>query len=264
MYCFPLRSVMGKAHTHAHRWKLCNHKIVYKSLATTLLSNLISLDLRAVLDTSASCRSPPAVILQGSQSVEGVEGFILCFLWPVGFFSTHYQRDFNKTDCFPHYLHAYCLRFPPWKRTFCLLAVHLCLNFRFIFQLFPRDLMCIHTILAFEYISQLCQNKDWIFPACDPKATAPEGDYSSRCFPRWSVPVGLGWVYSPGSCYRPWHWKWFPCTWDSFPIWSHEASPQMSADWNVLPDADRRQVFFSFEAFCWCHLRRGASQGIWS
>ncbi|KAL8178838.1 UNVERIFIED_CONTAM: hypothetical protein K2H54_057144 [Gekko kuhli] len=42
--------------------------------------------------------------------------------------------------------------------------------------LFPRDLMCIHTILAFEYISQLCQNKDWIFPACDPKTTATEED----------------------------------------------------------------------------------------
>ncbi|XP_077190209.1 KICSTOR complex protein SZT2 isoform X6 [Paroedura picta] len=41
--------------------------------------------------------------------------------------------------------------------------------------LFPRDLMCIHTILAFEYISQLCQNKEWIFPASDPKASDTEG-----------------------------------------------------------------------------------------
>ncbi|XP_048353115.1 KICSTOR complex protein SZT2 isoform X1 [Sphaerodactylus townsendi] len=41
--------------------------------------------------------------------------------------------------------------------------------------LFPRDLMCIHTILTFEYISQLCQNKDWVFPGCDPKATTTEG-----------------------------------------------------------------------------------------
>ncbi|XP_053101403.1 KICSTOR complex protein SZT2 isoform X3 [Hemicordylus capensis] len=41
--------------------------------------------------------------------------------------------------------------------------------------LYPRDLMCIHTMLAFEYISQLCQNKDWVFPASDPKATAAEG-----------------------------------------------------------------------------------------
>ncbi|XP_042318948.1 KICSTOR complex protein SZT2 isoform X3 [Sceloporus undulatus] len=41
--------------------------------------------------------------------------------------------------------------------------------------LYPRDLMCIHTMLAFEYISQLCQNKDWVFPACDPRLTATEG-----------------------------------------------------------------------------------------
>ncbi|KAH0618709.1 hypothetical protein JD844_018144 [Phrynosoma platyrhinos] len=40
--------------------------------------------------------------------------------------------------------------------------------------LYPRDLMCIHTMLAFEYISQLCQNKDWVFPACDPRLTAIE------------------------------------------------------------------------------------------
>ncbi|XP_028589593.2 KICSTOR complex protein SZT2 isoform X5 [Podarcis muralis] len=41
--------------------------------------------------------------------------------------------------------------------------------------LYPRDLMCIHTMLAFEYISQLCQNKDWVFPACDPRPTTAEG-----------------------------------------------------------------------------------------
>ncbi|XP_066481411.1 KICSTOR complex protein SZT2 isoform X2 [Tiliqua scincoides] len=41
--------------------------------------------------------------------------------------------------------------------------------------LYPRDLMCIHTMLAFEYISQLCQNKDWVFPACDSRAPAAEG-----------------------------------------------------------------------------------------
>ncbi|XP_020638877.3 KICSTOR complex protein SZT2 isoform X4 [Pogona vitticeps] len=38
--------------------------------------------------------------------------------------------------------------------------------------LYPQDLMCIHTLLAFEYVSQLCQNKDWSFPACDPRPVA--------------------------------------------------------------------------------------------
>ncbi|XP_044298732.1 KICSTOR complex protein SZT2 isoform X1 [Varanus komodoensis] len=41
--------------------------------------------------------------------------------------------------------------------------------------LYPRDLTCIHTMLAFEYISQLCQNKDWVFPACDQRPAAAEG-----------------------------------------------------------------------------------------
>ncbi|XP_067324031.1 KICSTOR complex protein SZT2 isoform X1 [Anolis sagrei] len=40
--------------------------------------------------------------------------------------------------------------------------------------LYPRDLLCIHTMLAFEYISQLCQNKDWVFPAC-PRPAPVEG-----------------------------------------------------------------------------------------
>ncbi|XP_061488640.1 KICSTOR complex protein SZT2 isoform X3 [Rhineura floridana] len=44
--------------------------------------------------------------------------------------------------------------------------------------LYPRDLMCIHTMLAFEYISQLCQNKDCVFPACDPRPAAAEGRHS--------------------------------------------------------------------------------------
>ncbi|KAG8132270.1 hypothetical protein E2320_010139 [Naja naja] len=41
--------------------------------------------------------------------------------------------------------------------------------------IYPRDLSCIHTVLAFEYISQLCQNKDWVFPACDSRPIAVEG-----------------------------------------------------------------------------------------
>ncbi|KAJ6659457.1 hypothetical protein lerEdw1_018691 [Lerista edwardsae] len=42
--------------------------------------------------------------------------------------------------------------------------------------LYPRDLTCIHTMLAFEYISQLCQNKDWVFPACDSRAPVAEAE----------------------------------------------------------------------------------------
>nr|XP_009943246.1 PREDICTED: protein SZT2 [Opisthocomus hoazin] len=37
--------------------------------------------------------------------------------------------------------------------------------------LYPRDLACIATVLTFEYISQLCQNKDWVCPPSDSKAT---------------------------------------------------------------------------------------------
>ncbi|KAJ7410096.1 Protein SZT2 [Willisornis vidua] len=36
--------------------------------------------------------------------------------------------------------------------------------------LYPRDLACIATMLTFEYISQLCQNKEWICPPSDTKA----------------------------------------------------------------------------------------------
>ncbi|XP_067157161.1 KICSTOR complex protein SZT2 isoform X4 [Apteryx mantelli] len=36
--------------------------------------------------------------------------------------------------------------------------------------LYPRDLACIATMLTFEYISQLCQNKEWICPSSDTKA----------------------------------------------------------------------------------------------
>ncbi|KAL7985176.1 hypothetical protein Chor_003746 [Crotalus horridus] len=41
--------------------------------------------------------------------------------------------------------------------------------------IYPRDLSCIHTVLAFEYISQLCQNKDWVFPTCDSRPIGVEG-----------------------------------------------------------------------------------------
>nr|XP_032650242.1 KICSTOR complex protein SZT2 isoform X8 [Chelonoidis abingdonii] len=36
--------------------------------------------------------------------------------------------------------------------------------------LYPRDLACISTMLTFEYISQLCQNKEWVAPALEAKA----------------------------------------------------------------------------------------------
>lgn len=41
-------------------------------------------------------------------------------------------------------------------------------------QLYPRDLACIATMLTFEYISQLCQNKEWVCPPSDPKAAEGE------------------------------------------------------------------------------------------
>uniref|UniRef100_A0A8C9L0G8 SZT2 subunit of KICSTOR complex n=1 Tax=Serinus canaria TaxID=9135 RepID=A0A8C9L0G8_SERCA len=34
--------------------------------------------------------------------------------------------------------------------------------------LYPRDLACIATVLTFEYISQLCQNKEWVYPDMGP------------------------------------------------------------------------------------------------
>ncbi|NXK82504.1 SZT2 protein, partial [Amazona guildingii] len=37
--------------------------------------------------------------------------------------------------------------------------------------LYPRDLACIATMLTFEYISQLCQNKEWVCPPSETKAT---------------------------------------------------------------------------------------------
>ncbi|XP_030906559.2 KICSTOR complex protein SZT2 isoform X5 [Melopsittacus undulatus] len=37
--------------------------------------------------------------------------------------------------------------------------------------LYPRDLACIATMLTFEYISQLCQNKEWVCPPSETKTT---------------------------------------------------------------------------------------------
>ncbi|KAJ7332849.1 hypothetical protein JRQ81_015029 [Phrynocephalus forsythii] len=47
--------------------------------------------------------------------------------------------------------------------------------------LYPQDLVCIHTLLAFEYVSQLCQNKDWSFPACDPRPVAAAAAAAEGC-----------------------------------------------------------------------------------
>lgn len=32
-----------------------------------------------------------------------------------------------------------------------------------LFQIFPRDLACMSTMMTFEYLSQLCQNKEQVF-----------------------------------------------------------------------------------------------------
>lgn len=55
-------------------------------------------------------------------------------------------------------------------------------------QLFPRDLACISTLLTFEYVSQLCQNKDWACPVSDARAT--EGGLGLGSGPAWWV----GWI----------------------------------------------------------------------
>uniref|UniRef100_A0A663MDN3 SZT2 subunit of KICSTOR complex n=1 Tax=Athene cunicularia TaxID=194338 RepID=A0A663MDN3_ATHCN len=47
--------------------------------------------------------------------------------------------------------------------------------------LYPRDLACIATMLTFEYISQLCQNKEWVCPPSDSKATEGEGLDQTTC-----------------------------------------------------------------------------------
>ncbi|KAJ8418574.1 hypothetical protein AAFF_G00000730 [Aldrovandia affinis] len=38
--------------------------------------------------------------------------------------------------------------------------------------IFPRDLTCMSTMLTFEYLSQLCQNKDQVYPLCGVKSDA--------------------------------------------------------------------------------------------
>ncbi|XP_048108666.1 KICSTOR complex protein SZT2 isoform X5 [Alosa alosa] len=41
--------------------------------------------------------------------------------------------------------------------------------------IFPRDVACMSTMMTFEYLSQLCQNKEQVYPFCCAKDTA-EGD----------------------------------------------------------------------------------------
>lgn len=48
------------------------------------------------------------------------------------------------------------------------------LSLNCLLQLYPRDLACITTMLTFEYISQLCQNKEWVCPPSDTKAAEGE------------------------------------------------------------------------------------------
>lgn len=48
------------------------------------------------------------------------------------------------------------------------------LSLNCLLQLYPRDLACIATVLTFEYISQLCQNKEWVCPPSDTKAAEGE------------------------------------------------------------------------------------------
>lgn len=48
------------------------------------------------------------------------------------------------------------------------------LSLNCLLQLYPRDLACIATMLTFEYISQLCQNKEWVCPPSDTKAAEGE------------------------------------------------------------------------------------------
>uniref|UniRef100_W5MA35 SZT2 subunit of KICSTOR complex n=1 Tax=Lepisosteus oculatus TaxID=7918 RepID=W5MA35_LEPOC len=46
---------------------------------------------------------------------------------------------------------------------------------------FPRDLMCMSTMLTFEYLIQLCQNKDYIYPLCGGKGPGADVISSSDC-----------------------------------------------------------------------------------
>lgn len=40
-------------------------------------------------------------------------------------------------------------------------------------QIFPRDLTCMSTIMTFEYLSQLCQNKEQVYPPIGTAAGEP-------------------------------------------------------------------------------------------
>nr|XP_023688560.1 KICSTOR complex protein SZT2 isoform X3 [Paramormyrops kingsleyae] len=47
--------------------------------------------------------------------------------------------------------------------------------------IFPRDLACMCTIMTFEYLSQLCQNKDLIYPLCGDKVFREDATASDEC-----------------------------------------------------------------------------------
>ena len=109
-----------------------------------------------------------------------------CTNWILPIVCTCAVSLYNPSLSLQLFLVFECYAFNNEVRVECLMTWLLSLvsNFRSIFQLYPQDLMCIHTLLAFEYVSQLCQNKDWSFPACDPRpvAGAVEGDGRIRYF----------------------------------------------------------------------------------
>ncbi|XP_061093379.1 KICSTOR complex protein SZT2 isoform X16 [Conger conger] len=47
--------------------------------------------------------------------------------------------------------------------------------------IFPRDLTCMSTMMTFEYLSQLCQNKDQVYPLCAVKSNAGEAPTTDDC-----------------------------------------------------------------------------------
>ena len=56
-------------------------------------------------------------------------------------------------------------------------------------QIFPRDVACMSTMMTFEYLSQLCQNKEQVYPFC--AAKDPAGECCCHLevnTDRWSLP----------------------------------------------------------------------------
>ncbi|KAG7488258.1 hypothetical protein MATL_G00032180 [Megalops atlanticus] len=47
--------------------------------------------------------------------------------------------------------------------------------------IFPRDLTCMSTMMTFEYLSQLCQNKDQVYPLCGVKSDGEESPATDDC-----------------------------------------------------------------------------------